>query len=43
MMVAGFLPVVPMTVVSALVMVVVSALTPVARPGRTTLAKYFAQ
>ena len=43
MMVAGFLPVVPMTVVSALVMVVVSALTPVARPGRTTLANYFAQ
>jgi SSS family solute:Na+ symporter len=43
MMVAGFLPVVPMTVVSALVMVVVSALTPVARPGPTTLAKYFAQ
>jgi len=43
MMVAGFLPVVPMTVVSALMMVVVSALTPVARPGRTTLARYFAQ
>jgi len=43
MMVAGFLPVVPMTVVSALMMVVVSALTPVARPGPTTLARYFAQ
>jgi solute:Na+ symporter, SSS family len=43
MMVAGFLPVVPMTVVSALMLVVVSALTPVARPGPTTLAKYFAQ
>jgi SSS family solute:Na+ symporter len=41
MMVAGFLPVVPMTVVSALVMIVVSALTPGARPGRATLAKYF--
>jgi solute:Na+ symporter, SSS family len=43
MMVAGFLPVVPMTVVSALVMVVVSALTPGARPGNATLAKYFAR
>jgi SSS family solute:Na+ symporter len=43
MMVAGLLPVVPMTVVSALVMVVVSALTPGARPGQGTLAKYFTQ
>jgi solute:Na+ symporter, SSS family len=43
MMVAGFLPVVPMTVVSALIMVVVSALTPGARPGNATLAKYFAR
>jgi SSS family solute:Na+ symporter len=43
MMVAGFLPVVPMTIVSALVMLIVSALTPGARPGTATLAKYFAR
>jgi SSS family solute:Na+ symporter len=43
MMVAGFLPVVPMTIVSALVLIVVSACTPGARPGQSTLAKYFAQ
>jgi len=35
----GFLPVVPMVLVSALLMVVVSALTP--RPGAATLARYF--
>ncbi len=41
-MVFGLLPVVPMTLMSALLMVVVSMLTPHARPGRATLAKYFA-
>ena len=41
MMVLGFLPVVPMTIVSALLMVVVSGLTGSARPGAATLAKYF--
>jgi SSS family solute:Na+ symporter len=41
MMVAGFLPVVPMTIVSALLMVVVSVLTPGGRPGRATLDRYF--
>jgi Na+/proline symporter len=41
MMVLGFLPVVPMTIVSALLMVVVSALTGAARPGAATLRKYF--
>lgn len=35
----GLLPVVPMTLISALLMVVFSWLTP--RPGRTTLARYF--
>ena len=35
----GFMPVVPMVLVSALLMVVVSALTP--RPGAATLARYF--
>jgi SSS family solute:Na+ symporter len=40
-LVLGFLPVVPMTLVSALLMVVVSRLTASARPGRATLAKYF--
>ena len=42
MMVAGFLPVVPITIVSALVMIVASALTPGSRPGRMTLERYFA-
>ena len=37
----GLLPVVPMTIVSALLMIVVSLLTPRARPGQATLAKYF--
>jgi solute:Na+ symporter, SSS family len=41
-MVFGLLPVVPMTLVSALLMFVVSILTPRARPGQATLAKYFA-
>jgi len=41
-LVFGLLPVVPMTLVSALLMVIVSRLTPHARPGRATLAKYFA-
>jgi Na+/proline symporter len=37
--VLGFMPVVPMVLVSALLMAVVSALTP--KPSRTTLARYF--
>ncbi|MGB7220393.1 MAG: hypothetical protein WBD07_16465, partial [Vicinamibacterales bacterium] len=40
-LVLGFLPVVPMTLISALLMVVVSRLTAAARPSRHTLAKYF--
>jgi len=40
-MVGGFLPVVPMTVISALLMVVVSRLTADATPGGPTLARYF--
>jgi SSS family solute:Na+ symporter len=40
-LVGGLLPVVPMTVVSALLMVVVSRLTRGARPGAPTLARYF--
>ena len=40
-MVLGFLPVVPMTVISALLMVVVSRWTPASRPGAATLARYF--
>jgi SSS family solute:Na+ symporter len=40
-LVAGFLPVVPMTIVSALLMVGVSRLTAAARPSDRTLAKYF--
>lgn len=39
--VLGFLPVVPMTIGSALLMVAVSSLRPAARPGAPTLAKYF--
>ncbi len=42
MMVLGCLPVVPMTIVSAVLMAVVSRLTPGARPARATLGKYFA-
>jgi solute:Na+ symporter, SSS family len=40
-MVLGFLPVVPMTLVSALLMVTVSRWTPGSRPGAATLARYF--
>ena len=40
-LVLGFLPVVPMTLVSALLMVVVSRLTASARPSHKTLSKYF--
>lgn len=40
-LVLGFLPVVPMTIVSALLMVVVSHLTAGARPKDATLARYF--
>jgi len=39
--VLGLLPVVPMTIVSALLMVVVSRCTPASRPGGRTLARYF--
>jgi solute:Na+ symporter, SSS family len=38
----GLLPVVPMTLVSAALMIVVSLLTPRTLPGRVTLARYFA-
>jgi solute:Na+ symporter, SSS family len=38
--VLGLLPVVPMTIVSALLMVVVSSLTPAARPSPATLTRY---
>jgi solute:Na+ symporter, SSS family len=40
-MVFGCLPVVPMTIVSALLMVIVSRLTAEARAGQDTLARYF--
>jgi len=40
-LVLGMLPVVPMTIVSALLMVVVSRLTAAARPSEATLARYF--
>jgi solute:Na+ symporter, SSS family len=39
--VMGLLPVVPMTIVSALLMVVVSKMTPSARPAEAVLDKYF--
>jgi Na+/proline symporter len=39
-LVGGMLPVVPMTIVSVLLMVIVSALTPGARPAEATLARY---
>jgi len=39
--VLGFLPVVPMTLMSALLMVVVSKCTAASRPGPATLARYF--
>jgi hypothetical protein len=41
-LVMGFLPVVPMTLVSVLLMVVVSKLTAGSIPGRETLSRYFA-
>jgi len=40
-LVLGLLPVVPMTIISALLMIVVSSLTPGSRPGAGTLSKYF--
>jgi solute:Na+ symporter, SSS family len=40
-MVLGLLPVVPMTLISALLMVMVSRSTPGSRPGAATLARYF--
>ena len=40
-MVLGFLPVVPMTIVSALLMIIVSRLTSGAVPGEETLDRYF--
>jgi SSS family solute:Na+ symporter len=40
-LVLGLLPVVPMTIVSTLLMVIVSGLTPSSRPGDATLARYF--
>jgi Na+/proline symporter len=40
-LVLGFLPVVPMTIVSGLLMVLVSKLTPAARPGPETMGRYF--
>jgi SSS family solute:Na+ symporter len=42
-LVLGFLPVVPMTLISALLMVVVSWLTASARPGNATLSRYFSR
>jgi SSS family solute:Na+ symporter len=41
LLVVGFLPVVPMTIVSALLMFVVSTLTAASRPSGSTLARYF--
>jgi SSS family solute:Na+ symporter len=41
MMVLGLLPVVPMTIISVILMVVVSALTRQSRPRPATIAKYF--
>jgi len=41
MLVVGLLPVVPMTLISALLMMIVSKLTPGALPGSATMAKYF--
>jgi SSS family solute:Na+ symporter len=40
-LVFGLLPVVPMTIVSAALMVIVSRCTPAAVPNRATLARYF--
>ena len=41
MMVFGLLPVVPMTIGSAVLMVVISAITPGSQPGSASLSKYF--
>jgi len=41
MMVFGLLPVVPMTIGSAVLMMLISAMTPGSRPGSATLSKYF--
>jgi SSS family solute:Na+ symporter len=41
--VLGFLPVVPMTIVSALLLWIVSRLTPRAQPSEATIARYFSQ
>jgi len=40
-LVLGLLPVVPMTLISALLMAAVSRFTPASRPGAATLARYF--
>ena len=40
-LVLGLLPVVPMTIVSALLMIIVSKLTAAARPAPATLERYF--
>jgi solute:Na+ symporter, SSS family len=40
-LVLGFLPVVPMTLISSILMIVVSKCTGSSRPGKTTLARYF--
>jgi hypothetical protein len=40
-LVLGMLPVVPMTLISAALMAVVSLLTPSTRPSARTLARYF--
>jgi SSS family solute:Na+ symporter len=40
-LVLGMLPVVPMTLISAMMMVVVSLMTPSSRPSAPTLARYF--
>jgi SSS family solute:Na+ symporter len=40
-MVMGLLPVVPMTLISALLMIAVSKATAGSRPGAATLARYF--
>jgi len=42
-LVFGLLPVVPMTIMSALLMVIVSKLTGATRPGKETLARYFSK
>jgi SSS family solute:Na+ symporter len=41
--VAGLLPVVPMTIISSLLMIVVSRMTAAARPGEAALRRYFTE